>query len=335
MRRFPSAVALAAALLLAAGALPAATDLYDADVPVDAQDDATRAAAVREALDRVLVRMLGSRDAFDLRDAAEAVGNPERFLQRYGFHRDAEGQLHFTARFDAEALEQALRDARLPVWGRNRPEVLLWIDAGDGLLAEGRLDLSTSLATAAARGVPLRLPRADAAGHAYALDIARGDRNRILDATDDYLSPLVLAGQLRDNDGTWFGQWLLLDRQDLVEQWSGAGTSADAAIAAAIDELADHLGRRLAVRDGGAVQDIDVLIHSVRSLDDYLAATAIFDRNHLVERYAVLEAAGEQLLLRVRVEGSREALERSLGAARELRRSAGGQPGLLEYDIDG
>jgi hypothetical protein len=327
--------------LSSAMAQSVADTLYDAEVPVMSQSDADRRPATRSALETIIVRIVGSRDRAVLSAALEAVGSEDRYLQRYGYRNDEDGTLLFTASFDGQALERTLRDARLPIWGRNRPEVLVWIDAGGRLSAADDAEAFVATYRAAlARGVPLRFPRMDASdrGLLSPVDIGRGDVSRILNASDSYQSPMVLAGQLRNVGGIWRGQWLLLDRSGNEERWVSTGLDADAATAEGVHGLADRMARQLAIRDAGSLQDIDIVVHGVRNLSDYLAATSSIGQLNLVSNHAVLEAAEDRLIIRARTEGDRDALERALASARHLRRErpAVGSEwdiGALEYRI--
>ena len=130
--------ALAALLLLAASLNPAsgraADDPFVARVPVAYDSAATRDKALREALAQVLERVVGRPDpAF-----SSLLSNASRWAQQYGVVADeGETGLALSARFDDQAVQDALKARGLPVFGIDASLIEGWVLSIAGLRAAG------------------------------------------------------------------------------------------------------------------------------------------------------------------------------------------------------
>lgn len=111
---------LLVAVCLGAPALHAA-GLYSAVVPVDSQNDAERAGALKTALAQVVVRLSGGDDAILARpEVAQAIGDAAQYVQQYQYQRDVaddngKPQVHLTllAQFDPDAVDKLLANLGL------------------------------------------------------------------------------------------------------------------------------------------------------------------------------------------------------------------------------
>ena len=119
-----------------ARAAPAATtpapveNPYLAIVPAENETDATRDKSLRLALVEVLRRAAGKRDAAFTPILARSAS----LVQHYGFERDAlTGALSFRAAFDPVAIDTALKQQGLPVFGLNSELVEAWITEVSGV----------------------------------------------------------------------------------------------------------------------------------------------------------------------------------------------------------
>src|SRR3569832_1673191 len=126
----------ALALLVAPRLLPAVegTGLYEAEAPVMDQRAAARGDAARAALAEVLAKVTGDAGAARRPPFQPLLQQAEQWLQRYQY-RATPGEptaQSLVASFDREAVNQRIYEAGLPVWGSNRPQILLWLAVDDG-----------------------------------------------------------------------------------------------------------------------------------------------------------------------------------------------------------
>src|SRR5688500_18507192 len=119
--RLPVCLALAGALFATAfdARAVAVRGLYEASIPVRNQSPDLREAALRQALEIVLVRVVGTRAL--PQPALDLVPRASSLVQGYGYESAAGGgrDLRLRAQFDARAIESALRGQGLSVWGSN------------------------------------------------------------------------------------------------------------------------------------------------------------------------------------------------------------------------
>lgn len=275
-------------------------DLYGAAVPVVDKAPESRPDAYSAALAVVLVRASGLRNIASTPAAAELLDDAERFVQQFTYLPDDE----IWVAFDGAAVEKALTAAGLPVWGRDRPGILVWIvvDRGNGqrrLLGaadEGEVKKSV-LKYARDRGLPLIWPLLDSEdlAAASAADIWGGFGEKVRQASARYGADAVLVARLRSGS-----------RQRLYGSWdfeTGSGNERyQGSIAQGLHSVADYLVMRLAQSvgdDGSAI----VSVTGIDSLGAYAETLGYLERLSLVEEVAVIEARQDVMLFEIRLRG--------------------------------
>jgi hypothetical protein len=311
-------------VLTGAGTLPAAgpEDLYQATVPVAGRDEAQRRTALGQALERVLIKLSGSRDVVRREAARELSGTAAGLVQQYRYDTlpaAADGQpggLVLLARFDPVALDQALRERGLPRWEGSRPGVLLWL----GLEQDGQrrfLQPEADPALAAAvervareRGLSFLYPLLDLEdlGQVQAGDLWGGFETRVREASARYQADLILVGRLTPEAAEWR---LLQPGQG--ESWGSRGAPAEAlteGLQAAVDRIASRLALGPAT---GAARGVLVEVQGVRDLAGFLRADAYLRGLGGVDRVTLVATGPDRLLLRIGVRGGSETLLRGAG----------------------
>ena len=323
MRRFirflsHASVLAGVALVLAAGPLSAdrVDGLYEAEGAF--ADD--RGEAFADALAQVLVRITGRRDVAGRAEARAVLDNAESYAQQ--FRQPAPGKLWVA--FDGAALERALGEAGLPVWGADRPVTLLWVavDAGGGrrfVLSSGaeteieaRLR-DTLLAAAARRGIPVMFPLMDAEDRALAsfAEVWGGFEDSIMAASARYGADAVLVGRVTAED-SGFARWTLLDEGG-SQRWSGG-------LEDSLDRVADLFAARFAIVPSGETATVRLAVDGVASTADYARVLRFLERLTAVESCSVERVEGEEVLFRLALRGDSAALEEAIGLGRVLSR---------------
>lgn len=321
--------ALAGVLLLAtldAAAMPV-RGLYEASVPVADQTAAARDPALKQALDAVLVRVLGTRA---LPAPADAVRQRAGALvQGYGYEPAPAGNgLRLHAQFDPRAVEAALRALGLPVWGANRPSHLLWIALRDDGGPPALLDAAGVAARAGAaqdaldaRGLPVTYP-ALGAGERRAVrfgDVWTGRFTGLEEASRRYDTAMVVVARVGREGGRWVARWNVLERSGAGDEWQGDFDTLAAALAGGIDELADREARRFTVQTGPA-SELHLQVAGVQSLRDYGRALNYLRSLNPVRAAQVESVQQGMLTFRVQVEGDPGMLARVIASGNVLRR---------------
>ena len=116
--------------------------LYDVQVPVASQTAAERRQAASGAFAELLGRVTGATRLPDRAVIRAALRDAERYALRYkyttvdplaGSVNGAPTSLFLDLRFDAEAVLALLRDAQLPIWGSDRPAILVLLAVRRGV----------------------------------------------------------------------------------------------------------------------------------------------------------------------------------------------------------
>lgn len=157
-----------AVILLVAHTVAAAevTELDMSIVKVADRTTKTKNAALAQALQNVILKNSGRQSALTVPSIVSALNNPTALIRQFGY-QETDGQQYLRATFDHQKIIQLLRDARLPVWGTQRPLTLIWLSfqqdgqriiLNDSSTSESRAYIDE---LAQARGLPVLLPMMD------------------------------------------------------------------------------------------------------------------------------------------------------------------------------
>jgi uncharacterized protein len=301
-----------AGLALGIAAVPAdaarVAGLYEADVEMTAG----REEAFREALGEVLVRVTGRRDVTARAEVAPLLAAAADYAQQ--FRQPAPGRLWVS--FDGAALERELTRLNQPVWGAERPNVLLWIavDAGGGqrfVVASGaefeeEAAIRDMVAEAAARrGVPVMFPLMDAEDRALASfpEVWGGFDDSILAASQRYGADAVVVGRLAAED-VGHGRWTMFGA-DVSDRWSAGVTDA-------IDRIADGFAARFAVVSSGENRTVRLAVSGVQSVEDYGRINRFLAGLTAVQTLGVETVEGDQVVFRVSLRGEAAMLDEAV-----------------------
>jgi hypothetical protein len=259
------------------------TDLYVATVPAAGLSGSGLEEAFALALDAVLVKVTGRRDASAQRSA---VGPAAALVRQY--QPVPGGDLRVS--FDAAALGERLDAAGLPVWAANRPRTLVILPSpGDGRTLE--MVSPVLLMTAAARGLPVVLgaesPSAGPARQDPLLDPAATARAAGAD--------LLLVGRPVPSGGAAVYRWTLARGNDRAE-WQGD-------VAEGVHGLADRLAARYATAAGSG-QVVKMRILGVDSFDAYGRLQGYLRTVGPIQRAELRRVTGDVLDLELDVRGS-------------------------------
>ena len=335
--------AVLASLLLAgfvigqvAGAVEVAS-LYTAEVPFDRSAPNARENAYRAALSEILVRITGTTAAAESEDLAANFPNPARFVTQ--FRPGADDTL--VVSMDGPEIERVLRQAGATVWGSERPLTIVWLavdwglgereivaaDDADSLPGAARsIDRNRLLRervqeVATRRGIPVVFPLMDTEDlqNIGFSDIWGGFDDQLLEASSRYEAPSVLVGRIRADTvqpprWTWY-----LGESRFA--WPGAPEQA-------IDELANALAGRFAFQGDQSLEQIELTISGIDSVEAYGRVQRYMENLRVVDRLAVKSAAPGRITYEVDVQGGIERLESALDLSVML------EKGRVGYAID-
>ncbi|MDN5864117.1 MAG: DUF2066 domain-containing protein [Gammaproteobacteria bacterium] len=287
-------VAVLLALPLTARAAP---ELYAAASPVADQSVTARVAAFGQNLAKVFVKLSGDPAAADYAATLDASS----MVTEYRYNRiplQQGGGLELWARFDAERVKSALIAAGLPLWGENRPTLMVWVATPAGIVSDtSALPLTQTLRnTAHERGLPLVLPLLDLADRqtVSAFDIRSFYLPSLQKASRRYDTQGMLIGSIKPRSGGVNSRWRLVLGGSPID-FTIESPSAQSAAAAAVNQAATELANRFARLPTNTLESaLKLVVGGIESLD---AAVAV--------RRAIGAVQGVEALRLSRVDGAR------------------------------
>lgn len=114
-------------LLPRMSALADTSALYAAEVPLAVRERAAEDAAFTSALAQVLVRVTGQRDVGADEALVGLLARPRALVRQWSYTREG-----LWVEFDSALVARELRAVERPVWGTERPRVLIWLAIDDG-----------------------------------------------------------------------------------------------------------------------------------------------------------------------------------------------------------
>ena len=316
-------------------------NLYAASVALPAESPDPSNDTFNDALGKVLVKVTGRRDASAPDYLMRLFPDPEQVVQ---LHR-REDQETIWVQFRRNAIKRVLDGEGQPVWGADRPEVLIWLalDAGRGrrsiLSAESatsglpiRPDESLTvdieqadkarvviMEAAEGRGVPMLLPLMDAE------DLSRlsfaelwGDfSDTVMAASARYGVEVVLIGRARNAAAPGRQvRWTLLHGNDRRD-WQGD-------LADGPNGTADWLGGRLATTTD-SVDKIRLSVAGVKTLEHYGQLKKYLNSIEVVELFEVSRVNGDYIEFNLTVRGDCNRLVRAMRGSQILQPMTGMQ----------
>ncbi|HBX57568.1 DUF2066 domain-containing protein [Pseudomonas sp. UBA2684] len=284
------------------------SDLYQVREPVASQQPEARNAALQGALETLVLRLTGSREAAQSAALAELRKDPQQIVSQYGYEDDS-----LLVDFDPVSTDRSLRQAGLALWGANRPAILAWwlndASSGSNMVGDGQGSAAPLRQAAQHRGLPLRLPLADLSEQLLATpeNLQATDPSALRTASERYAADALLAVHAREESGQWQAEWRLW-LGDAREQGKVQGADQAALADAVLLAVSERLAPRFVVAPGAA---------SSLTLEVQGA-----DLTRYAELQRILEPFGAQLRkvegdrLTYRVNASAEQLRAQLALAR-------------------
>jgi len=305
-------IALLLVLATTAARAEMVRNLYSAQVPVADQSAAKLAAASKEALAVVLVKVSGSSALLRNPVIAAALPKARSHVQQYSYSKDAlkPGGLLVQVLFDKAYISGLVIEAGAPLWTANRPAVLVWLvmDGVDGPQFVNE-DTAPEAMTAlrrefSRRGLPLQLPLYDAQDTA-ALSPQQAvsqSSTALENASARYQLADVLVGTFSvDEEEQVGGNWRYFydgkrqqrsakAKSGILYMREGAGLAAEAMAARyAVSASAEGIGVAMSVT-------------GVTDYADYAAIVAWLESLELIELANVETVQGDTITLRLQAQ---------------------------------
>ncbi|WP_323847200.1 DUF2066 domain-containing protein [Microbulbifer magnicolonia] len=324
-------------LLLCALVLPAQArvipDLYEVVEAVPSRGATDRASAGSRGLERVFVRVTGDAAIGSNPQLQPVLQEAQQYIQGYRYTSE-DNQLYLHLSYDPQAVADQVHKLGLPMWPNNRPGTLVWmaVDTLQGGRSALRGDDSPELfaaleAMAIERGLPVDFPVMDLndqrnlpLGNLWALDERAAEQAGVR-----YRPDATLMGRLLQASGQrWQASWLLI-HGGRSYAFDASGSSLEEVALRGIDEAANLLAQRYAVRpDGGSGQQSTVIVElsGVDSFADYTEAGAYLQGLAQVSRADLLSVDGDRMRVALTTSARMQNLRDALALNRKLQAQA-------------
>ncbi len=339
MRRLLLLLALTGLCIPAAQAVRV-QGLYEAEVRVTERSPEAQPAAFRQALLQVLVKLSGDQNIAADSAASGLLDKAGRYIQQFGYRQDeaavavddTQGKgLRLWARFDQQALSRDMRAAGLPVWGSERPAVLVWLAvddaAGKRLISADDTDWVAPLQQAAARrGIPLVFPLLDlqdTAQVSYA-DVHQGFREVLLRASQRYATEVVVSVDLRQAlTDVWEGRWQLFSAQQ-ERQWRVQGDQPQLLLEEGLDGAATLVAQQFASGSSFAGNSgMSLQVSGIHSLADYARVLRYLQSLDVVTRVDVRRVVPDEVSFTLIAHADTQSVQRTIALGRVLDETPG------------
>ena len=298
-------------------------DLYIAEVLVADESKRQLKIGARSGLLQILIRVSGNTDIEGSESIRAALVDPSAYY--YQFSYESTDEMLFVAaeqvvakilrvHFEPSSVARLLRESSLPVWGSNRPAVLLWVVVSEGqdrrILGEADESpvIQSLVNQAKQRGIPLTFPILDLedAVQISSAEVWGAFLDRIDAASTRYDADVILTARIqKEVSGRWNGRW----SSKIVDRWESVETVAFSADGL-VREMVDHLANELAVRYalGSSRSNIKLVVEGVVSLPEYAALSSYLEQLTPVLNSSIVALQGDVAEFDIQTEGQYEQL---------------------------
>jgi hypothetical protein len=302
-------------------------NLYQSQTAVQSRDEGERSEKAPILLREVIVKVVGNRGLVDSTDLTDILSHANDYVVKYGYHVTNAGSTDLTEPealavelfFDDTAVNQAIKSAGLPIWGRTRPEILIWLGVEQN--GERRVvgsddvpvDIATALKMAAdKRGLSFLLPVMDLQEQTqiHFEDIAQQQVNAIQTLSNRYGAPIVVSVHMKDQGPSSQADWLA-NGQAFNFQWQSQGdlqTVFFEGLALLADKMSMNYSQSI---DRHHAQALLMQVSNIKNYADYHRLLAYLDKLDLIDSVEVNEINGEQVSLALNYFGSEQVLLRT------------------------
>lgn len=364
MRTFASSASISLclrhAVMLLAVLLPApvalglpVSGLYEQRVAVENESLAERNRAYQVAFRRMILKVTGDERWLEAARIRDASGNAGDYVQAFAYTTEetarrvagmAAGQRYLEVQFSAPLIDQLLAAENIPVWGGNRPSVLVWMVLQDASGQRSLLNAETGAEIiehmrhfGEERGLPIIFPLLDLQDRRdLPVDaIWAQDELVIKTASNRYDPDSILTGRLLFTaTGELVGLWQFQFMGE-TQTFDGFDSELESYLNQPLARVTRHLAGYFALVPGGrSERSVRLRVDGVRDFAAYAALIEYVRGIGLVQAADIVSVDGERLELSLDLRGAADQLHDLISLDRDLLPISGGEsadPPILHY----
>jgi hypothetical protein len=320
-------------------------NLYSAKVLVTSQSASDRNKALKKALRGVIMKIGGKKIEHPL--VTQAIKNYNKYVNQYQYLR-SNNVTYLNVSFNEEKINSLFKQSDLAIWGRLRPQVMIWVVEEDGFERKLLSSTSNSLIPQAIdefsqlRGLPLTMPIMDLTDLTALTitDVWGRFAYPVAQASARYFAEAVVVLRISNNS-------LILDQdensacqplcqtQPLVLDWSLMADAQDQhsqvfseqsqgedillMLNDALADITDIIYQQYALSTTNS-NEFQMDVANVDSLDELIAVSEFLSELSAVESVQLISVHGTNRRFKLSLIGSQQALLASLKLSEELNR---------------
>lgn len=311
--------------------------LYQAQLPVIAQTEDERKKIAPAVLKEVLLKVVGDSAALNATDLSPILSQSNELIRQYQYHQmnkisDDLTQpdiLELQLIFNEDELNRSLSELGLPIWGKSRPDTLLWLAIEDNglrtIVGEGSTDSdlpSIIKQVLSKRGLPLLMPLMDLQDQIQmsVVDLWAGFAEPILKASQRYSAQVIVVARVTTSEkGVTQIKWQTISDNEM-EQWQSSGNDA---LISGISELADRTARRFTqVEHNQYAQQYDLQISNVKGYADYIRVKEYLSKLHTISDVQLSNLANDKLEISILLSSDLSVLNQTIAIGHVLEQEA-------------
>ncbi|MGI2854104.1 DUF2066 domain-containing protein [Shewanella algae] len=300
--------------------------LDEATVAVGSRSSAEKSKGLKKALEDVILKNSGSRSALESPEIQAKLANANALVSQFGY-LDTEEGLKLKANFEHRKIVDMLREAGLPVWGKQRPLTLFWLSTdinnervilSDDSSAEERKAFANA---SMERGVPLMFPLMDLDDlmRVNVNDVRGLFADTVAGASGRYQADFFAMGSLEQNGSEFNYQLVLYPKTDISQSFGqpllnrqGQAANKDEAVAEMMLSLSDYFVSRYAIADSGDGLLSKVRFIGIRQMRQLVEIEAFLNQLSAVREASLSTLQGDSATFKVQLFGSEEDLKNLL-----------------------
>lgn len=319
-------------------------NLYSAKVAVASQSNDDRNQALKSALSAMLMKVGGKK--IDHPQVNQAVKNYNKYVTQYQYISD-NNNVFLNVSFDEDKINQLFKDSDLAIWGRLRPQVMLWLVEEEGF--ERKIVSSTSSSSLPAvidnfsqlRGLPVVMPIMDLTDvTALTLTDLWGRFSQpVAQASARYSAEAVVVIRLSNSSLVPTQEDTqdcpLCQNHSLIVDWSlmtdaqsehaqvfskpYAGDNAEELLTAALSDITDIIYQQYALSTTNN-NEFEIDVANIATLADLIAVSDFLADLSAVQSVQLISAKATSRRFKLALIGSKQSLFASLKLSEQLNR---------------
>ena len=292
--------------------------LYSAEVSVSDQSQAARNEAIEAALMKVVQKVSGRRSVLNNKPLLAKLSNVGAYVEQFQYKKRVSKEgFWLIVRFQKAALDRTLQQFEVPIWGANRPDVLLWLALDDGkkrsIISEGS---SAGLGSILKQeindaGLAMTLPLLDLVDQRQLSfnDVWAPFPDEVRSASARYGVKQIMIGQLLKKQQGWRFSWTLMGADGETSGFEES-SSKRAVLQQAFVQIAEVLADIYAPK-GTLMLDvpINMQVSGIRDLKQFIHITSYLSALDMVKKLSWTELKKDQAVLDLMISGEARVLQ--------------------------